>query len=86
MTSRSPTPLLQFRVLRLGFFQDGNVGIGVFPERKKLLISGERPTAGQIGIRPCEVLACKALARATPRCASAPVQQFQTMPLWSRIF
>jgi hypothetical protein len=24
--------LLQFRVLRLGFFQDGNVGVGVFPE------------------------------------------------------
>ncbi len=35
---------------------------------------------------PREVLACKALARATPKCANAPVQQFQTMPLWSRIF
>src|SRR5438132_621991 len=23
---------------------------------------------------------------ASPRCANAPVQQFQTMPLWSRIF
>ena len=24
--------LLQLRVLRLGFLQDGNVGVGVFPE------------------------------------------------------
>jgi hypothetical protein len=35
---------------------------------------------------PCEVAACRALARATPKCASAPVQQFDTKPLWSRIF
>jgi len=35
---------------------------------------------------PCEVIACKALARATPRCAKAPVQQLQTMPLRSMIF
>jgi hypothetical protein len=26
------TGLLQLRVLRLGFFQDGDVGVGVFPE------------------------------------------------------
>ena len=25
-------PLLQLRILRFGFFQDGNVGVGVFPE------------------------------------------------------
>jgi hypothetical protein len=31
---------LQLRVLRLGFAQDGNVGIGVFPERKEILVSG----------------------------------------------
>jgi hypothetical protein len=30
--------LLQPRVLRLGFFQDGNVGVGVFPEREEILI------------------------------------------------
>ena len=28
--------LLQLRVLRLGFLQDGDVGVGVFPEAKKL--------------------------------------------------
>jgi hypothetical protein len=30
--------LLQLRVLRLGLLQDGNVGVGVFPEGKKVLI------------------------------------------------
>jgi len=79
---------LQLRVLRLGFVQDGDVGVGVgvFPEREEVLVGGERPDAGGVGIRPCEVFDCKALARATPRCANAPVQQFQTMPPWSRIF
>jgi hypothetical protein len=33
---------LQLRVLRLGFFQDGDVGVGVFPEREEILVSGER--------------------------------------------
>jgi len=33
-----------------------------------------------------KVLDCRAFARANPRCANAPVQQFHTMPLWSRIF
>jgi hypothetical protein len=31
---------LQLRVLRLGFLQDGDVGVGVFPERKKVLVGG----------------------------------------------
>src|ERR1700726_4165064 len=30
--------LLQLRVLRLGFLQDGDVGVGVFPEREEFLI------------------------------------------------
>jgi len=78
---------LQLRVLRLGFLQDGDVGVGVFPEGEEIFVGGERPNAGRIGIRaPCEVFDCKAFARAIPRCANAPVQQFQTMPLWSRIF
>jgi hypothetical protein len=32
--------LLQLRVLRLGFLQDGDVGVGVFPEGQKILVSG----------------------------------------------
>src|SRR5208282_2451920 len=34
------TLLLQLRVLRLGFFQDGDAGVGVFPESEEVLISG----------------------------------------------
>jgi len=30
--------LLQLRELRLGFFQDGDVGVGVFPEGEKVLV------------------------------------------------
>jgi hypothetical protein len=30
--------LLQLRVLGFGFLQDGDVGIGVFPEREEILI------------------------------------------------
>ena len=38
--------VVQLCVLRLGFVQDGDVGIGVFPEGKKVLVSGEGPHAG----------------------------------------
>ena len=33
--------LLQLRVLRLGFFQDGDVGVGIFPEREEIFVGGE---------------------------------------------
>jgi len=42
---------LKLRVFGFGFFQDGNVGVGVFPQRKKIFVSGKRPNAGGIGIR-----------------------------------
>src|SRR5581483_6423911 len=32
----------QLRELRLGLLQDGNVGIGVFPQREEVLIGGAR--------------------------------------------
>jgi hypothetical protein len=32
--------LLQLRVLRFGFLQDRNVGVGVFPQREEVLVSG----------------------------------------------
>jgi len=47
--------------------------VGVFPEREEILVGGECPDSGGIGIRSCEVLDCKVFARATPRCANAPV-------------
>ncbi len=39
-TAYESPELLQLRVLRLSFFQDGDVGVGVFPEREEILISG----------------------------------------------
>ena len=51
----------------LGFLQDGNVGIGVFPQGEKVFVRRQRPHAGGIASAPCEVLASSALARATPR-------------------
>jgi hypothetical protein len=43
------TLLLQLRVLRLGFFQGRDVGVGVFPQREELLVSSYRfdPVAGE---------------------------------------
>ena len=43
--------LLELRVLGPGLFQDGDVGIGVFPEREEIFVRGERPDASSIGIR-----------------------------------
>jgi hypothetical protein len=38
-------------VLRFGLLQDGDVGVGVFPEGKEVFVSCEPPDAGGIGIR-----------------------------------
>jgi hypothetical protein len=50
MASCASGCLLQLRILSLGLFQDGDVGIGVFPKREKILVSGECSDAGGIGI------------------------------------
>jgi hypothetical protein len=42
---------LQLRGLRFSLLQDGDVGVGVFPEGEEILVGGERPDAGGIGIR-----------------------------------
>jgi len=34
--------LLQLRVLGFGLLQDGNVGVGVFPEGEEVFVGGER--------------------------------------------
>jgi hypothetical protein len=34
------TLLLQLRVLSLGLLQDGDVGVGVFPEREEIFVGG----------------------------------------------
>jgi hypothetical protein len=40
------------RVLGRGLLQDGNLGIGLFPEGEEILVGGERPDAGSIGTVP----------------------------------
>ena len=49
-TSRKALLLLQLRILLLRFCQDANVRVGVLPERKEILIVGQCPSAGSIGI------------------------------------
>jgi len=34
--------LFQLRVLRFGLLQDGNFGVGVFPEGEEILVGGEQ--------------------------------------------
>jgi hypothetical protein len=38
--SKAVTKLLQLRVLRLSLLKDGDVRIGVFPQRQKILVLG----------------------------------------------
>ena len=39
---KTATLLLQLRILRLGFFPDGDIGVGVFPEGDEISVGGER--------------------------------------------
>ena len=41
-----------FAYSALACFQDGKVGVGVFPEGEEIFVGRERPNAGGIGIRP----------------------------------
>src|SRR5712692_3904909 len=53
--------LLQLCVLRLGLLQDGNVGIGVFPEGEKILICGAalcRVTLQRVGTCESDMREC----------------------------
>ena len=40
--------LPQPRVLGFGLLEDGDVGVGIFPEREEVFVSGERPDAGSV--------------------------------------
>jgi len=70
----------------LACFKMGMSGSASFQRVRKSLYAASARTRAASASAACEVFACKAFARATPRCANAPVQQFQTMPLWSMIF
>jgi hypothetical protein len=61
------------------------MGVCVFLQVEEIFVSGEGTDAGCVGVG---ALRCSRLQRvcACHTEASAPVQQFHTMPLWSRIF
>ena len=42
ITAQTDKQLLQLHVLRLGLLQDGDVGVGVFPEGEEILIGSFR--------------------------------------------
>ncbi len=68
--------LLQICVCRFGFFQGGDVAVGVFPNCQEVLIGG----AG-FGRVPLH-----GVGRASPRQANAPQGKFITTPRWSMNF
>jgi hypothetical protein len=84
--SRGAQCSLQLRVFRFGCFRMGMSGSASFQSVRKSWYAASARTRAASASAPCEVLAWRAFALATPRCDNAPVQQFQTMPLWSRIF
>jgi hypothetical protein len=43
--------LLQLRILGLGSDENGNVRVGVFPQREEILVGSEGASAGGISIR-----------------------------------
>ena len=69
---------LQLGILRLGLLQDGDVGVGVSPQRQKILICGAGFVPGG-GVREPS----SALARPRPRCDKGRTREFTTKVLWS---
>src|SRR2546427_4496513 len=66
------TGSLQLRVLRFCFLQDGDVGVGVFPEGEEVLVSG----AGLGGVTGEGIGACEA---EMGECAQREVQDDAAM-------
>jgi hypothetical protein len=61
-------------------------GSASFHSARKSLYAASALTRAASASAPCEVFACKAYARAKPRCASAPIGSFPATPGWSTIF
>jgi len=83
--SNQPPHYCSFAYSALDSFRMGMSESASFQSVRKSLYAASARTRAASASAPCEVLDRKAFARATPRCANAPVQQFQTMPPWSRI-
>jgi len=67
-----------FGVLRLGFLQDGDVGIGVFPEGGEVFVGANARTRAASASAPAR-FSTAGHSRAIPDAPTLPVQQFQTM-------
>src|SRR5437764_12787751 len=63
---------LQLRVLRLGLLQDGDVGIGVFPEGEEVFVGSKRPHAGSIGIRSLRGSRLQGVGTSQPQMRQGP--------------
>jgi hypothetical protein len=50
-STQNKRALLQLRVFCLGLLQNGDVGVGVFPEREEVFVGGEGTDAGGIDVR-----------------------------------
>jgi len=68
--------LLQLRVFRLRFFQDGDVGVGVFPEGEKVLVGG-------FGFRSVPRESVSTRKAEVSKCAE---RKIDATPGWSRNF
>jgi hypothetical protein len=56
--------LLDLRVFGSGLFEDGNIGVGVFPQREEIAVAGEGPAVGSGGGGSS---VCPCLKRVRPR-------------------
>ena len=63
---------LQLRVLRLGLFQDGDVGVGVFPKSEEIFVGGERPYTCGIGIRSLRGSRLQGVGTSQPQMRQGP--------------
>ena len=66
---------MQLRILGLGLLKDGNVGVGIFPQRQEILIC-------RFGFRGVALQHVGAGETDMDQCADG----FKPKPRWSRIF
>ena len=66
--------------------EDGNVGVGIFPECEEIFVGRESPDAGSISICAMRKPGRQSIAPGNSKVREGSGQQFQTMPPWSRIF